>query len=181
MHLDWGIDNDWTLFLDRDGVINHRIIDGYVTKKEDFKLLDGVRLSMEMFRDLFKYIFVVTNQQGIAKGLMSERNLEEIHRYMIDSLGGENLIDQIYFAPELKSDSMNTRKPKPDMALKAQFQYKDVDFSKSIMIGDTDSDIDFGKNLGMKTVRIKTDEKIGVEADLTCNDLFEVAKLFYNN
>lgn len=181
MQLDWEIDNDWTLFLDRDGVINHRIMGGYVTKKEEFKLLDGVRLSMEMFRDLFKYVFVITNQQGIAKGLMTERNLEDIHRYMIDSLGGEDLIDQIYFAPELKSDPMNTRKPKPDMALKAKAEFEHVDFSKSIMIGDTDSDINFGKNLGMKTVRIKTVEKIRVEADLTCNDLFEVAKLFYNN
>jgi len=178
MLIDWGIDNTWTLFLDRDGVINHRIMGGYVTKIEDFKFLQCVELAIQQLKKQFQYIFVVTNQQGVGKGLMTESNLNEIHRYMINQLGeNRSLITKVYFAPELKKDLNNTRKPAPAMALKAQSEFEGVVFQKSVMVGDTDSDILFGKNLGMKTVRIKTEEPIHVEADFTCNTLFEFSNL----
>ena len=68
------------------------------------------------------------------------------------------------------------RKPNSGMALKAKEEFPEVDFSKSIMVGDTDSDILFGMNLGMKTVRIKTVEPIKVESDLTLNSLRELVE-----
>jgi histidinol-phosphate phosphatase family protein len=175
--LSWNIDHTWTLFLDRDGVINERIMSGYVTSIEEFKFLPQVPESISFFSSLFKYVFVVTNQQGIAKGLMEERNLIEIHAYMheqVKKVGGE--ITKSYYAPGLVSPKNVLRKPHPGMALLAQRQNRDVIFEKSIMVGDTDSDILFGKNLGMKTVRVQTVEPIKVEADLTVQSLEEFAK-----
>ncbi len=171
----FNIDENWTLFLDRDGVINERIMGAYVTKLEDFHLLEGVLESITQFSKQFCRVLVVTNQQGISKGLMTEQDLHTLHDHLrgaVEHSGGK--IDQIYFAPELKGSDLGLRKPNPGMALAAKNDFPEIDFTKSIMVGDTDSDILFGKNLGMKTVRIKTEEPIGIEADLTVNNLFEL-------
>ena len=180
MILDWEIDSSWTLFLDRDGVINHRVMGGYVQSIPEFKFLEGTTDAISIFSSVFSNIFIITNQQGIGKGLMSECNLLEIHSYMceeIEKKGGK--ITKCYYAPELKSEPNSSRKPGPKLGLKAKEEFPSIDFNKSIMIGDTDSDIQFGKNLGMKTVRIKTIEPINIEADFTCNNLKEFSKAFY--
>lgn len=174
---DWKIDATWTLFLDRDGVINERIMSGYVTSIDEFHFLKGVKEAIKEFSSIFRYIFVVTNQQGIAKERMTERNLSDIHAYMqseVEKSGGK--IDKCYYAPGMASPKNELRKPKPGMAFLAQRQFQNVDFSKAIMVGDSDSDIVFGKNLGMKTVRIATIEPIGFEADFTVESLEEFAK-----
>jgi D-glycero-D-manno-heptose 1,7-bisphosphate phosphatase len=177
----WEIDNTWSLFLDRDGVINKRIFGGYITSIEEFEFLSGVEEAIVQFSKNFHLVLVVTNQQGIAKGIMSERNLLEIHNYMCDQIylkGGR--IDKCYFAPNLKGADDDMRKPSPVMAELAKMEYTEIDFKRCVMIGDTDTDIEFGKNLGMKTVRIKTDEPIKLEADLTVSGLDEFAKMIKN-
>ena len=175
--LDWNIDASWTLFLDRDGVINQRIMGGYVQSVDQFNFIEGVPESIAKFSSLFSSIFVITNQQGIGKRIMTERNLLDIHSYMIVELKKRNgIISKCYYAPELKSDQNSTRKPGTKMGLQAQKEHPEIDFSKSIMVGDTDSDILFGKNLGMKTVRIKTEEPINIEADITCLSLLEFSE-----
>lgn len=174
----WKVDNSWTLFLDRDGVINVRLQDDYVKSYDEFQFLKGSDDAIVSLSKIFGWVFVVTNQQGIGKGLMTESNLIEIHRLMersVEVKGGS--ITKIYYAPGLSSPNNYMRKPKPGMALLAQRQHKGVDFSKSIMVGDTDSDILFGSKLGMKTVRIVSEiETVKVEADLTIGSLFELQK-----
>lgn len=175
------IDNTWTLFLDRDGVINVRKMGGYIQDVSEFEFLPQVPESIAFFSSKVERIFVVTNQQGIGKGIMTACNLSDIHRYMcekIETFGGK--ITACYFAPELKSADAPLRKPNSGMALQAQRDFPAVDFRKSIMVGDTDSDIVFGKKLGMKTVRIKTVEPIGIDADLTVGSLEELMKLWEN-
>lgn len=175
---DWNIDSSWTLFLDRDGVINNRIIGGYVTSVDEFYFLEGVTDAIAIFSTIFSKIFIVTNQQGIGKNIMNESNLLDIHRYMLDEIekkGGK--ITKCYFAPGLKNEVNSIRKPNPGMGLIAKKEFPEIDFNKSIMIGDTDSDIKFGKNLAMKTIRIKTEETITIEADITCLSLLEVTNL----
>ena len=177
----WGINNTWSLFLDRDGVINKRIFGGYVTSIEEFEFLPGVEDAIKQFTDTFHLLFVVTNQQGIAKGIISERNLLEIHNYMCDQVylkGGR--IDKCYFAPNLKGAEDDMRKPSSAMADLAKMEFPEVDFKCCVMIGDTDTDIEFGKNLGMKTVRIKKEEPINIDADLTVSGLDEFAKMIKN-
>ncbi len=175
---DWKIDESWSLFLDRDGVINERIFGGYITRPQEFKFLPNVLEAFKIFGKLFENVFVVTNQQGVGKGLMTERNLLEIHAYMCDEIKkSKGKVTKCYYASNLRGATPDFRKPNASMAEWAKEEFTTVEYSKSIMVGDTDSDILFGKNLGMKTVRIKTEEPIGVVADLTVNSLFELAKL----
>ena len=172
------IDKSWTLFLDRDGVINKRILDGYVTKKEDFVFLANVKGAINGICRLFARVIVVTNQQGVAKGLYSKEDLHEIHEYMRDQIGAYGgFVDEVYSACELASDENNTRKAKPFMALQAQKDFPEIDFAKSIMIGDTNSDIRFGKNLGMKTILILSDEVVTELPDMEIDSLWEFARL----
>lgn len=179
--LNWQIDSSWSLFLDRDGVINERIMGGYVSKVEDFHFLPGVEIAISKFTTLFSSIFVVTNQQGIAKKIMTESNLLEIHSYMTDELLKMNgKITKCYYAPGFKNEENSIRKPNPAMGLMAKKEFPLIDLNKSIMVGDTDSDIKFGKNLGMKTIRIRTEEPINFDADHTCDSLLELANIFEN-
>ena len=162
--MDWKniINKDWTLFLDRDGVINVRIIDGYVTKIEEFEFLPNVIEALKIFKEKFKYIIVATNQQGVGKGIMKFEDVETVHQFMVQQVaenGGK--IDKVYFCPQLKSVPDNYRKPSPKMAYFAKNDF-------SIMIGDMNSDVEFGKNAGMKTIFIGDNE-----LNLTPDDRFE--------
>lgn len=154
------IDKTWTLFLDRDGVINRRIVDDYVKKWEEFEFLEGVLDAIKIFNEKFGRIVVVTNQQGIGKGLMRIEDLELIHKNMVYEITYfKGRIDKAYFSPYLASENHPTRKPNIGMALQAQKDFPEIDFSKSLMIGDSKSDIEFGKNAGMKTIFIGKENK----------------------
>jgi len=149
------IDKSWTLFLDRDGVINKKIDNDYVKAWEQFEFLPGVIEALKILSVKFGKIIIVTNQQGVGKQLMSEDDLHAIHKKMIidiEKAGGR--IDKIYFAPQLKSENSDYRKPAIGMALQAQKEFTDIDFSKSIMVGDSYHDMQFGKKAGMTTVFI---------------------------
>lgn len=155
--MDWkkDIDSSWTLFLDRDGVINVRIIDGYVRNIDEFHFLPGVLDAFRRFSEVFGRIIIVTNQQGVGKGIMSEADVEKVHSYLKSAVEGSNgRIDGIYFCPQLKTEPDNYRKPSPKMALMAKADFPEIDFSKSVMVGDSETDIEFGQNAGMHTVFI---------------------------
>lgn len=151
-----------TLFLDRDGVINRRLPGAYVRSWEEFTFLDGVLPALAALRPFFKYIVIVTNQQGIAKGLMTEDDLEGIHRRMLAAIrenGGA--VSAVYHCPDAATVRPNCRKPGPAMARQAQRDFPDIDFRRSIMIGDSRSDMEFGKGLGMHTVLVSGKEDEG--------------------
>lgn len=177
--MDWKntIDNDWTLFLDRDGVINVRIIDGYVTKIEEFEFLPDVIEAFKIFKNKFNRIIVVTNQQGVGKGLMTEDDVKKVHDFMINEVENhDGKIDKVYFCPQLKSVPDNYRKPSPKMAYMAKEDFPEIDLSKSIMIGDMNSDVEFGKNAGMMTVFIG-DNELKLIPDGRFNSLYDFAKV----
>jgi D-glycero-D-manno-heptose 1,7-bisphosphate phosphatase len=177
----WGIDSSWCLFLDRDGVINERIWDGYVLKYDQFIFREGTLEALSKFKSTFKYIFVVTNQQCVGKGIITFDQLNDIHTNMKNQIiQNEGIITDIFIATELKNEPPHRRKPSIKMGLEAKKKYTEIDFSKSIMIGDTDSDIKFGKNLGMKTVRIKSMEKEDILADVSVTDLENFVQLLMN-
>ncbi|MEI9959403.1 MAG: HAD family hydrolase [Ferruginibacter sp.] len=148
------IDKSWTLFLDRDGVINHEKHLEYVHTWEQFKFYDGAKVAIQIFSEKFNRVVVVTNQRGVAKGLTKMEDLEIIHTNMtkdIEEVGGK--LDAIYFCPEMESPN---RKPNPGMGLQAAKDFTDIDFNKAIMVGNTFSDMEFGRNLGIKTVFLTT-------------------------
>ena len=150
------INNNWTLFLDRDGVINHEKHLGYINTWNEFVFYDGVKEAIKIFSARFKYIFVVTNQKGVGKGITLPDNLEIIHQNMlaeIKNAGGK--INKIYFCPDLDENSPN-RKPNAGMALQAKQDFPEVDFSRSVMVGNTLGDMQFGRNIGATTIFLPT-------------------------
>lgn len=172
------INNSWTLFLDRDGVINKRIFGGYVSNWDDFEFLPGVLDAFSVFSEIFKNIIIVTNQQGVGKGLMNEDQLQTVHlklREEVLSNGGR--IDAIYYCTKLANENNNCRKPGIKMAEMAKQEFPEIDFEKSVMIGDSVSDIIFGKNAGMKTILHKSEELLAVDADLEFDSLIEFANI----
>lgn len=149
------IDKTWTLFLDRDGVINKKLDNDYVKHSTEFEFIDGVLPALATLNNLFGTIVVVTNQQCIGKGIITVEDLELIHKnmlYEISYLKGR--IDKVYFAPQLANENHPNRKPNIGMALQAQKDFPHINFEKSIIVGDSLSDMQFGKTAGMKTVFI---------------------------
>jgi len=179
---DLKINNTWSLFLDRDGVINHRIVDDYVRCWDQFQFNPGVREALKDLSGMFGRIIVVSNQQGIGKGLMNESDLHQIHEKMVSAImkkGGR--IDKIYFCPFLESAGSVMRKPNIGMALKARKEFPDMRFKRSAMAGDSISDMIFGKRLKMVTVFL-SDDRNAVSRhsqliDIVCKDLLSFAAL----
>jgi len=152
------IDKSWTLFLDRDGVINGEKKDEYVLRLEEFVFFEGVLQALKILSDVFGVIVIVTNQKGVGKGLMTLDDLNAIHKHMmkqINTNGGR--IDHIYYCTDLDDNSPD-RKPQPGMGLQAQRDFPQIDFRKSVMVGNKLTDMQFGRALGCKTVFIATSD-----------------------
>ena len=177
--MDWKnkIDKTWTLFLDRDGVINVRLIDDYVKNINEFKFLPGVLEAFKIFAEKFGRIIIITNQQGVGKGLMTLQDVDAVHDFMLKAIESQKgRVDKIYICPQLKSDPNNFRKPSPKMAYMAQHDFPDINLEKSIMIGDSNSDIEFGRNAGMYTILIG-DEPVKTGPHDKLKSLSEFAKI----
>ena len=150
------IDKSWTLFIDRDGVINHEKKEDYILNWDEFSFYDGVKQAMEILNKKFGNIVLVTNQRGIGKGLMTEDDLSLIHHNMIKEIvenGGR--IDNIYYCTSIDNEHIN-RKPNAGMAYLAKKDFPSIDFNKSMMVGNKPSDMKFGRNAGIKTVFVAT-------------------------
>ena len=167
---------DWTLFLDRDGVISQRKPEDYIRSWEEFRFLDGVLEAMAVFGNIFGRIIIVSNQQGIGKGLMSAESLKMIDFRMkqeITKHGGR--VDASYYCTHLASENHPDRKPNTGMGLKAKADFPEIDFSKSVMVGDSASDMEFGKRLGMILVLINDIEDKEDLADFRFSSLLGFA------
>ncbi len=151
------IDKTWTLFLDRDGVINEKIENDYVKNWNDFSFVDGALDAISFLSKVFAKIIIVTNQRGVGKGVMKEEDLILIHKRMSDQIEFNfGKIDKIYYCTDVSELSFN-RKPNPGMGLQALSDFPEINFKKSIMIGDSHSDILFGQKLGMTCYQIEND------------------------
>ena len=175
------IDKSWTLFLDRDGVINNEKHMNYVNTWDEFKFFPGVKEAIKNFSERFGNIFIITNQRGVAKGLTKLEDLETIHKNLVEEVataGGK--ITKVYYCCDMDDTSQN-RKPNPGMGLQAKKEFPEVDFSKSVMIGNTISDMEFGRNLGV-AINIfipSTHPHLGVKhpmVDLVFPDLLAVSR-----
>ncbi len=171
------IDKSWTLFLDRDGVINRKIENGYVTKIEEFEILPGVIEALRILRSVFGRIIIVTNQRGIARGFMTEKDLFSIHEHMLNVFEKHSIfIDRIYFCPHDEKDNCNCRKPKTGMIQQAIKDFRDIDLKKSIMVGDSHTDILTAKNMNIISVFIRYNNNYShIDADFYFDSLLEFA------
>ena len=175
------IDKSWTLFLDRDGVINKKLDNDYVKHWIEFEFLDGSIDAIKYLATVFGKIVVVTNQQGIGKRLYRIEDLELIHKNMLYEIayhGGK--IDKVYFSPHLTAENHPTRKPGIGMALNAKQDFPEIDFKKSIVIGDSMSDMEFGKNAGMKTIFISEEKTEDQRVDFNFRSLNELVITLQN-
>lgn len=150
-----------TLLLDRDGTLNVHIIGDYVRKWEDFEFVPGVLELMPILASKFKYIFIVTNQRGVGKGLYTEEDLQTIHQNMIatiEQVGGR--IDGIYYCTSIEEDNYY-RKPNRGLFEQILSEHPDVVPEKTIMIGDGDVDMEFARNCGICGLKIDSLKKEG--------------------
>lgn len=157
------------IFLDRDGTINKYV--GFLRNNDDFELIEGVSEAIKQINQSGYLAIVVTNQPVIARGEVSWDELHEIHKKMETLLGKDGAyIDGLYICPhhpdkgfegerpEYKFDC-DCRKPKPGLLLKAAEDFN-IDLSQSIMIGDSERDVDAGNAAGCKdSILIETNKE----------------------
>jgi D,D-heptose 1,7-bisphosphate phosphatase len=157
------------VFLDRDGTINS--LNGFITRPDDFVLIDGVAEAIQRINTLGYLVIVITNQPVIARGEASPETLELIHRKMETDLGKTGAyIDDLFYCPhhpdrgfpgerpEYKIDC-DCRKPRPGLILQAAEKYN-IDISQSFMVGDDLRDIQAGINAGCKPVFLSNNTEI---------------------
>ena len=143
------------MFLDRDGVLNEKLPEGqYVRTPAELRTLSGAGAAVARLNRAGLRVLVVSNQRGIALGLYSAADVERVHAYLGQQLSADGAhIDAFYFCPHDRLEC-GCRKPLPGMFEQARTDFPDITAASSVMIGDSLSDIEFGKRLGMATVFI---------------------------
>jgi histidinol-phosphate phosphatase family domain/HAD-superfamily hydrolase, subfamily IIIA len=162
-----------TVFLDRDGVINACAKEhDYIKTWGEFRFLNGTIAAIRMLNEAGYQVIVVTNQRGVAQGLMTEQDVDYIHECMCRELakqGGH--IDAIYVCPHEKG-KCTCRKPQTGLFLQAERRFR-IDKSFSWMIGDSESDMEAGKRYGVKTIFLGE----GNPVECSCNSLKDAARI----
>lgn len=172
------------IFLDRDGVINVERKNDYVKNSAEFVFEENSLEAISVLSRYTDYLFVVTNQRGVGRGLMALTDLQEVHDMMLEKIriSGGN-IKQIYYCTDTDSTSVN-RKPNIGMGAQAKKDFPEIDFSESIMVGNSKSDIEFGQKLGMYTVLVgdkyPSDDPIYQIVDVHYMNLYEFALSLQN-
>ncbi len=147
-----------TVFLDRDGVINRKMPEGqYVRSLHEFHLLPGVPQAIARLNRAGSRVIVVSNQRGISLGLYTVDDVNTMHAELQSELAHHGAsVDAFYFCPHGK-DVCNCRKPLPGLYEQAVAAFPEIAPAASVMVGDSLSDIEFGRRLGMRTVFITAD------------------------
>jgi histidinol-phosphate phosphatase family protein len=142
------------VFLDRDGVINEKAAPHeYIRDWSEFRFLPNIADWIRLFNALDFLVIVVTNQRGVARGMMTLEAVAEIHRNMIATLAAHGArIDDVFACPHEES-ACDCRKPKPGMVMEAQAKWG-IDLQGSLMIGDSDEDAKLAAACGMRFLRV---------------------------
>jgi D-glycero-D-manno-heptose 1,7-bisphosphate phosphatase len=146
-------------FLDRDGTINTKPPEGdYVKRPDELSLLPGAAAAVRRLNDAPVAVIVVTNQRGIALGRMTEEDLAEIHRDLsarLRATAGAR-VDAFFHCPH-DIGQCDCRKPETGMFRQALERFPWIDAERSVMIGDSESDVATGAALGLRTVHVGRD------------------------
>ena len=160
-------------FFDRDGVVNKAPGPGYVESWNDFHLMPDFATVLRKIIEAGYAAIIITNQRCVARGIVAEETLIDMHNRMRDLLKskyGLELLD-IRYCPHEK-DSCDCRKPQPGMILNAAEQHN-IDLSQSWMVGDQQTDIETGKRAGCRTIYVTTDP-CRDDADVTVPSMKEL-------
>ena len=168
--------NTPAVFLDRDGTLMRDV--DYCGDPKAVELLPGVPEALRQLKRLGYKLIVITNQSGIGRDLFTEQQYRAVEAELARQIGND-LIDATYFCPHLPDDGCKCRKPSPEMILQAAREHN-VDLARSFFVGDKTSDIECGRNAGVKTILVRTgygrdtNEK---SADFVAENLNEAAEL----
>ncbi|MFC2137779.1 D-glycero-alpha-D-manno-heptose-1,7-bisphosphate 7-phosphatase [Bacteroidota bacterium] len=133
------------VFLDRDGTIVED--NGYIDNELDLVFFENSFKALNILQEKF-LLFIVTNQSGIGKGLISKYKVDKVNQYLVDCLKAQGIaIYDIYCCPHTKEDNCWCRKPEPYFLYKAAKEYN-LDLSKSFVIGDHPEDVYCAENAG---------------------------------
>lgn len=178
--------NVQTVFLDRDGVLNEKAPEGeYVWRLRDFRVLDGVPEAIARLNRAGIRAVVVTNQRGVALGRYSMAQVAALHAGFQNLLASRGArIDGFYVCPHGHGEC-NCRKPLPGLFEQARADFPAIAAQTSVMIGDSLVDVEFGRRLGMRTIRIEPEAGAGArdqdspmpEADARCASLSQAVEL----
>jgi len=149
------------IFLDRDGVINKKPSKAdYVKSWDEFKFLPGTIEAMSILTKNGYEIYIISNQAGIARGMMTEDDLKEIHKKMKNELRmrGARILD-IYYCPHGWDERCECRKPKPGMFFQAAREHY-LDLTKAVFIGDDERDLQAGNAAGCKTILVTPEKNL---------------------
>ena len=162
-----------TLFLDRDGVINVKLDGRYVRNTDEFEFMLGAENAIAKLSAIFNRILIVTNQQGIAKEIMSADDLNTLHQYMLQQLKAEGgIIEKIYYCPHFAAENCSCRKPNTGMIQQAIIDFPAIKIEESYLIGDSDTDIIAGERMGLITVKVDNEYTLSK----WCDELLSVIK-----
>jgi D-glycero-D-manno-heptose 1,7-bisphosphate phosphatase len=170
MVVGWFILHDKVVFLDRDGVINKKAPKhDYIKTLQEFEFLPNVDKAIRLLNNHGFIVLIITNQRGIARGLMKEKDLYNIHQEMCAKLREKKaIINDIFVCPH-ENNECTCRKPNIGLFLQAEAKYL-IDKKKTFMVGDSNTDIEAGKRYGVKTIAINKER---LDADYRCNTLLE--------
>ena len=144
------------IFLDRDGTLIEDL--HYLSDPAQVVLLAGCVDGLLKLSSAGFYLVVVTNQSGIARGLMTQGQVDEVNDSLADLLSRQGVVlDGIYLCPHGPDDGCRCRKPRAGMVEQAREKLP-IDLTRSWVIGDKCSDVLLGQNVGVRTILLKTDE-----------------------
>ncbi len=170
------------LFLDRDGIVNHD--DGYTHRIEQFRFRDGIFELVRGARRLGYAVVIVTNQAGIGRGYYGEEDFQRLTAWMLGQFRARDAdIDRVYHCPDHPEHGIGVyrrdspwRKPAPGMLLQAASDLA-LDLAASVLVGDSETDIEAGRRAGLRCTILVTDRPVETLADHAVPSLNEVLPL----
>jgi len=151
--------DDLIIFLDRDGVINKKE-EKYVKNISEFEFLPKIFEAIKTINDLGFKIIIITNQSVINRKIISKIELNKIHEYMLKKFNEKSCqISKIYYCPHKPDENCECRKPNTGMIIKAIKEF-DINISNSILVGDSDSDIEAAKRMNIKAIKLEANENL---------------------
>jgi D-glycero-D-manno-heptose 1,7-bisphosphate phosphatase len=144
------------VLLDRDGVINRRIVGGYVTRWEEFVFLPDALEALRLLNVNNYHVIVVSNQAGVGKSLMTAADLQEITRKFIEEVEAQGgRIRDVYYCTHPAEDHCQCRKPKPGLLFMAQAEHH-FTFKDTFLIGDSEGDLQAAQSVGCPSILVST-------------------------
>lgn len=164
------------VFLDRDGTIMRDV--DYCSDPGAVKIFEGVPEALRRLKNAGFRLFVITNQSGIGRGYFTEEQYRAVESEVNRQLGSD-LLDGTYYCPDKPDGKSQRRKPSPEMVFEAAREH-DLDLARSYFVGDKASDVECGRNAGVRTILVQTGYGAGEQKgapDLVAEDLVQASSI----